>query len=245
MMSEPVKAVKGNEIAAMLAHGIDTWIFDLDDTLYPRASGLHEQMLARVIELIQTSTGLDAAQAGRLHADYYDRYGTSMIGLFRHHGVAPQRFLDFVHQVDLVAIGNGDRLRNRLAALPGRRIVFTNGSRRHTQRVLKQLELTELFVAICDIESSNFIGKPARAAYETLLRHHNVEPSRAMMFDDRAVNLRVAFELGLKTVLVDPVGWSGEEPYVDAVADDLALFLGALTRDRQQYGYEAWQPVNL
>jgi putative hydrolase of the HAD superfamily len=244
VVSELVRAVEEREVAARLAHGVDTWIFDLDDTLYPRASGLYEQMLARVIELIQTSIGLNATQAAELHAEYYHRYGTSMTGLSRHHGIEPQRFLEFVHQVDLVAIGNGDRLRSRLAALPGRRIVFTNGSRRHTQRVLHHLELTELFSAICDIEACEFVGKPSRVAYDTLLRHHDIEPSRSMMFDDRAVNLQVASELGLKTVLVNPISWSGNESYVDAVTDDLALFLGAATHGGR-CETEIRQPVNL
>lgn len=244
MLSELANAVRGNEVAAKLACGIDTWIFDLDDTLYLRSSGLHEKMLARVIELIRTSIGLDAAKAGRLHADYYDRYGTSMIGLWRHHGIAPDRFLNFVHQVDLASIGNGARLRQQLVALPGRRIIFTNGSRHHAQRVLQHLELTELFSAICDIEACEFIGKPSRAAYETLLRSHDIDPSRAIMFDDRVVNLRVPFELGLKTVLVNPARWSGSEFYVHAVTNDLALFLGAAMHDRSQYEAETGKPVN-
>jgi len=240
-----VKAVEKDDIAAALARGVDTWIFDLDDTLYPRRSGLYEQMLARVIELIQTTVGVDAEQAGRLHADYYDRYGTSMVGLSRHHGIPPQRFLDFVHQVDLAVIGNGDHLRSPLAALPGRRIVFTNGSRHHTQRVLEQLELTDLFSAICDIEACEFIGKPSRAAYETLLRQHDIEPARAMMFDDRAVNLQIASELGLKTVLVDPLNWNGSEPYVDAATDDLASFLSAAMHHPRRGKAEVSRPVNL
>ncbi len=243
-MSELVRTVEEREVATRLAHGVDTWIFDLDDTLYPRTSGLHEKMLTRVIELIQASIGVNATQAAKLHAEYYHRYGTSMVGLSRHHGIEPQRFLDFVHQVDLVVIGNGDRLRGLLAALPGRRIVFTNGSRHHAQRVLQHLELTELFSAICDIETCEFIGKPSRAAYETLLRHHDIEPSRSIMFDDRAVNLQIASELGLKTVLVNPISWSGAESYVDAVTDDLALFLGAATHG-QQYEAETRQPVTL
>ena len=222
--------MRKNETAARLARGIDTWIFDLDDTLYPRDSGLYEQMLARVIELIQTAVGLDAVEAGRLHAEYYDRYGTSMIGLSRHHGIPPQRFFDFVHQVDLTAIGEGHHLRTALAALPGRRIVFTNGSRLHAQRVLQQLELTKLFSGICDIEACEFVGKPSRSAYEMLIRQHDIEPSCTMMFDDRAVNLQAAFELGLKTVLVNPTSWSGQS-YVDAVTDDLACFLTAAAHD--------------
>jgi len=204
---------------------VDTWIFDLDDTLYPRSSGLYSRMASRVVLLIQKLTGADAETAERIHEEYYERYGTSLIGLQRHHGLAPADFLSFVHQVDLDCIGTGARLRPHIAKLPGRRIVFTNGSRAHADRVLAQLALADLFTEVCDIEACGFVGKPDRVAYETLLTRHDIEPSHAMIFDDRAANLSIPFELGMKTVLVAP---KLERPlHVHACVEDLADFLAA------------------
>lgn len=213
--------------AAKLADGIDTWIFDLDDTLYPRSSGLHEKMLARVVELIRSVADVGEAEARRLHARYYDTYGTSLIGLNRHHGVPPSRFIDFVHEVDIDAIARDPRLRPLLAALPGRRIVFTNGSRRHATRILEHLGIADLFEAICDIEACGFVGKPGDAAFETLFCGHTVEASRALLFDDRAVNLEAAFRRGMRTVLVGSGEESVANSFVHAATNDLPHFLSA------------------
>lgn len=181
---------------------IDTWVFDLDDTLYPRTAGLYEQMHGRVVLFIQGLVGCDAAEAAALHAQYYERYGTSLIGLNKHHGVAPQDFLAFVHDIDITPVGSGAALAAALARLPGRRLVFTNGSVRHARRILTHLGVADLFEAVCDIEACNYVGKPARAAYETLLADHKVDPARSIMFDDRPVNLQVPHALGMQTVLV-------------------------------------------
>jgi putative hydrolase of the HAD superfamily len=207
---------------------IDTWIFDLDDTLYPRSSGLHERMVMCVISLIQQRVGLDVHEAKALHLKYYELYGTSMVGLFRHHDISPRCFLDSIHDVDLSCIGEAAQLKRSLAALPGRRIVFTNGSRRHAERILDHLGFADLFPEICDIESCEFVGKPSRKAYDTLLSRQGIHPARAAMFDDRSVNLRIPSQLGMKTILVDPVQWDSDEAHVDAVTTDLAFFLSSL-----------------
>lgn len=182
--------------------GTDTWIFDLDDTLYPRSSGLHEQMLVRVIRFIQELIGCDEVEAARLHAHYYETYGTSLVGLSRHHGVEPADFLTFVHQIDITPIGRGEGLAEALAGLSGRRLVFTNGSRRHAERILAHLGVADLFEGICDIEACGFVGKPSPEAFRALLADHAVEPDTAIMFDDREVNLSAAASLGMQTVLI-------------------------------------------
>jgi putative hydrolase of the HAD superfamily len=208
--------------------GIDTWVFDLDDTLYSRSCGLHERMVMCVISLIQQRVGLNPNQARALHLRYYELYGTSMIGLFRHHDISPRCFLDSIHEVDLSCIGEGARLRRYLAALPGRRIVFTNGSRRHAERILDHLGFADLFSEICDIETCDFVGKPDRRAYGTLLARQRIDPARAAMFDDRSINLKTAFHLGMKTILVDPIRREPDETHIHAVTNDLAFFLSSL-----------------
>lgn len=189
-----------------LRPGTETFVFDLDDTLYPRSAGLHGQMLARVWLFIQEITGCSPEDATALHAHYYETYGTSLVGLQRHHGVKPQDFLAFVHEIDLSGLAESAELRLALEALPGRRLVFTNGSHAHAERVLARLGIADLFEAVCDIAACDFIGKPERAAYETLLARHSVAPARAIMFDDRAVNLAVPHALGMQTVLIGDHG---------------------------------------
>lgn len=189
-----------------LRPGTETFVFDLDDTLYPRSAGLHGQMLARVWLFIQDLTGSTPEEAAALHAHYYETYGTSLVGLQRHHAVKPQDFLAFVHEIDLSVLAENAELRLALEALPGRRLVFTNGSHAHAERVLARLGIADLFEGVCDIAACDYIGKPERAAYDTLVARHGVAPERAIMFDDRAVNLAVPHALGMQTVLIGDHG---------------------------------------
>ena len=211
-----------------LRPGTDTWIFDLDDTLYLRSSGVHEQMRLRVVRFIQDLIGCDAAAAAALHAEYYQRYGTSMVGLARHHGVQPLDFLEFVHAVDISGLEVTDVLNSAIAALPGRRLVFTNASTAHARRVLSHLQIADLFDDICDIECCGFIGKPERAAYDVLLARHDIDPERSIFFDDREVNLRIPFQLGMQTVLVVDRGDAAVVSHVHAFTEDVPRFLAGL-----------------
>lgn len=207
--------------------GVETWIFDLDDTLYPRSAGLHEMMVARVVTFIQRLTGTDPTSARKLHLEYYERYGASVIWLSRHHGVKPLDFLHFVHDVDLTTVGCGERIRQAVASLPGRRVVFTNGTSKHAARVLNHLGIADLFEAVCDIEACGFVGKPARTAYEHFLMSHRIDPASSFMFDDRIVNLRVPHEMGMRTVLVGQP--TSERPsHVNVIIDDLPDYLHTL-----------------
>lgn len=215
-----------------LRPGTDTWIFDLDDTLYLRSSGVHEQMRLRVVRFIQDLIGCDATAAAALHAEYYERYGTSMVGLARHHGVRPLDFLEFVHAIDLSGVEVTDALRKAIAALPGRRFVFTNASTAHARRVLSHLQIADLFNDICDIECCGFIGKPEQAAYDVLLARHDIDPERSIFFDDREVNLRIPFELGMQTVLVVDQGDAASASHVHTFTEDVPRFLAGLVMRR-------------
>ena len=211
-----------------LRPGTDTWIFDLDDTLYLRSSGVHEQMRLRVVRFIQDLIGCDEAAAATLHTEYYLRYGTSMVGLARHHDVPPQEFLEFVHAIDLSSVDATDALKNAIAALPGRRLVFTNASTAHARRVLSHLQIADLFDGICDIECCGFIGKPEQAAYDVLLARHDIDPERSIFFDDREVNLRIPFQLGMQTVLVVDKGDAAAVSHIHAFTEDVPHFLAGL-----------------
>ncbi len=203
---------------------VDTFVFDLDDTLYPRASQLHERMVARAVQFIASLIGGTEAEAIALHQHYYTVYGTSLVGLQKHQGIAPLDYMRFVHDIDLSPIAPNAELTQAIAALPGRRVVFTNGSAAHARRVLGHLGLSHLFDEVCDIEACGFIGKPAQAAYDALFLRHHIDPNRAIMFDDRHVNLVVPHGVGMQTVLI------GESVPTDAdhvhfQTTDLAQFL--------------------
>lgn len=206
---------------------VDTWIFDLDDTLYPRSAGLHEQMKARVVLFIADLMKLSAAEAEAIHTDYYERYGATLQGLMELHGVDPAPFLDFVHAIDLSPLSHDELLVKALETLPGRRIVFTNSSRRHATSVLEALKMTDLFEATYSIEDCGFIGKPQRSAYAGILAAHAIDPRTSAMFDDRVGNLVVPYDLGIRTVLVSPCGdaeTSQVSSHIDAITESLASF---------------------
>jgi putative hydrolase of the HAD superfamily len=217
--------------------GIDTWIFDLDDTLYPRSSGLHEQMRQRVVRFIVGLMKIDHGAAETVHVDYYTRYGSTLQALVQLHGVAPVALLDFVHDIDLSALTHNRELIAALKALPGRRVVFTNSSRRHAGAVLAAMGMTGLFDAIGSIEDGQFIGKPQHSAYIGFLDRHGIDPRSSAMFDDRVDNLTVPHDLGMRTVLVvDPLtgaaGDSEKPAHVDSVVPDLTAFLREVAERR-------------
>jgi putative hydrolase of the HAD superfamily len=210
---------------------VDTWVFDLDDTLYPRSIGLHRLLQQRVVLFIADHLKISHAAAEAVHLDYYERYGATLQGLVELHGVVPRAFLDFIHDIDLSALGRNEGLIAALRALPGRRIVFTNASRGHAAAALDAMGMSDLFDATASIEDSDFIGKPHLSAFSGFLDEHGVTPRTSAMFEDRQANLVVPHQLGMKTVLVvEPLNGDVnalEKPqHVDAVIENLTAFLG-------------------
>src|SRR5690606_29940080 len=183
--------------------------------------------------------GVDEDEARRVQKRYYAEHGTTLKGLMVHHGAAPDDYLDFVHDIDLSAVPRDETLRARIAALPGARIVFTNGSEGHARRVLEKRGLADLFDRCFDIAACGFEPKPARAAFDRMTRACGVAPARAAMFEDLPRNLEPAHALGFTTVLVRtahdwshepegarPAGRHEAPPHAHFVTDDLTAFLG-------------------
>jgi putative hydrolase of the HAD superfamily len=220
---------KIGDVRDRFAH-VDTWVFDLDDTLYPRSIGLHLQLKQRVVLFIADHMKIDHAAAEAVHLDYYERYGATLQGLVERHGVAPHAFLDFVHDIDLSALVCNEGLIAVLQALPGRRIVFTNASRSHAAAALDAMGMSDLFDATASIEDSKFVGKPHLSAFSGFFNAHGINPSTSAMFEDRGGNLVMPQGLGMKTVLVvDPLIGDIDTPsnprHVDAVITNLTGFL--------------------
>jgi len=192
---------------------VDVWIFDLDNTLYPHESRLWPQVDARITLFLQEMFGIDGMSARALQKYYYERYGTTLRGLMDEHAVSPHDFLDFAHQIDLSLLDPAPRLGTAIAALPGRKLILTNGSRRHAQNVAGKLGILDRFEEIFDIVAADFVPKPEARTYDRFLEKHDVDPERAAMFEDIAKNLVVPDALGMTTVLVLP---KSPDPFRDA-----------------------------
>jgi putative hydrolase of the HAD superfamily len=204
---------------------IDTWIFDLDNTLYPIESQFMRLIEVRMTGFVERLTGLPYEEARALQKKYLVENGTTLAGLMAHHGVDPLVFMDDVHDVPMDALIPDPALREALARLPGRRLVFTNGSSKHAQRVLKHLELADLFDDVFHLEAAAFTPKPNLVTYETMIAAHGVKPERSAFFEDSERNLKPAADLGMTTVLVGPHASASPAPFVQYRTADLVAFL--------------------
>ena len=215
---------------------VETWVFDLDNTLYPHHLNLWQQVDERIRDYIANFLRVTPDEAFRVQKDYYRRYGTSMRGLMEEHGLNPDEFLEVVHQIDHSPLTPDPALGAAIAQLPGRKLILTNGTRRHAEAVMARLEIAEHFEDVFDIAAAAFEPKPRPSVYDRFLARHNVDPRKAAIFEDLSRNLEVPHALGMTTVLVVPNGtrevfreeWElagRDAPHVDHVTDDLTGFL--------------------
>jgi putative hydrolase of the HAD superfamily len=222
----------------MLSHSdlrhAEAWVFDLDNTLYPASCNLFDRIDERMKAWIADFLNVDHEEAFRVQKLYFREYGTTLRGLMERHGVDPEPYLAYVHDIDVSAVTPNLRLQRALAALPGRKLVFTNGSVRHAHRVMDRLGVTHLFEAVFDIAAGDYVPKPDPAIYRLMLSEHEVEPAGAVMVEDMARNLEPAAALGMTTVWVDAgTPWSREgsdAPYVHYRAADLTEWLEGLAQ---------------
>jgi len=216
---------------------IDTWIFDLDNTLYRADSDLFALIDARMSAYVARLLNVTPVEAKKIQKDYYRDYGTTLSGLMRVHGIDPETFLNDVHDIDLTQLTPDPVLNHAIARLPGRRVVFTNGCRYYAQRVLERLNLDHLMDEIWDIRTIAFQPKPDPLAYERTLANSGIAPGRAAMFEDVARNLVPARALGMTTVWINNGSiWSKQGPehpvaephHIDYETTDLSAFLSTI-----------------
>ena len=199
---------------------VAVWIFDLDNTLYPADSRIFAQIESRMTQFVQNFLDLDEHEARRVQKAYYREHGTTLNGLMRVHGVDPDAYLAFVHDVDISGLGADRALATAIARLPGRRFVFTNGCRNHASRILERLALTGFFEELWDIRTIAFRPKPDPVSYRAVLARAGANPAQTAMFDDIARNLVPAHELGCTTVwLANDSDWSKQGPQLPQVSD--------------------------
>jgi putative hydrolase of the HAD superfamily len=187
------------------------WVFDLDNTLYPAECDLFAQIDQRMTGFLSRELSLEPAAARALQKQYYAEYGTTLNGLMQVYGLDPGAFLEEVHDIDLSPVAPDRELEQALAALPGRKFIYTNGSKGHAERVSAKLGITAVIDDVHAIECANYVPKPAADAFEGLVARFRITPARAAMFEDLARNLIPAHALGFSTVLVTSTrDWSHE-----------------------------------
>jgi len=207
-----------------LSH-VDTWIFDLDNTLYPPTCKLFDQIAARMTAFIVARLQVQADEAARIRHQYFQKYGTTLRGLMLEHGMEPHGFLEYVHDIDYTPVPQHPSLIAAIGALPGRKLIFTAGTTAHAENVLKRLGGMDRFEAIFDIMDADFIPKPDARPYEIFIKRHQVRPASSAFVEDLPQNLLVPRSLGMTTILVGPQDQVMLPAHVDYVTDDLAGFL--------------------
>lgn len=246
--ARPAERAQGFNFAGTGARdfaSVETWIFDLDNTLYPAQCNLFAQVDHRMGTFIARYLGVPYAQARHLQKTYYRQFGTTLAGLMRVHKLNPHDFLAYVHDIDVSGLPELPELAAAIAALPGRKLIFTNGSRRHAENVAGRLGVLHLFEDICDIAACDFSPKPSSAAFDAMIRRHDVAATASAMFEDMPQNLEVPAELGMTTVLVhsdypdhpiqlDMAKWTLAPPHIHHVTDELTPFLCNLTEPVSQ-----------
>jgi putative hydrolase of the HAD superfamily len=234
---------EGTPVAPAARRGFErtqAWIFDLDNTLYPADCNLFAQVDRRMGEFIARYLGVPFEYARHLQKTYYRQFGTTLSGLMQVHRVEPQPFLDYVHDIDLSLVAEHPELAQAIAALPGRKLIFTNGSRAHAERVAAKIGVLDLFEGVFDIVDAAYVPKPVAACYDQFIKAHGVDAASSAMFEDMPHNLEAPHALGMTTVLVrsdfnydHPVqkairAWLEPPAHVHHMTDDLAGFLNGL-----------------
>jgi putative hydrolase of the HAD superfamily len=195
------------------------WIFDLDNCLYPAATGLFSLIDERMTAYIERLLGCDPGEARRVQKAHFHEHGTTLAGLMKEHGIDPAHFLEDVHAIPLDRVQCDERLGRALGRLPGRKLVFTNGDAPYARRVLEAIGVHQHFEELHDIHASGYRPKPDPHGYALLCERFGIDPARALLADDMAQNLAPAKKLGMTTVWVDNGSERGSHAYDDQIVD--------------------------
>ena len=239
-MKRPTAEAESASGAELDPGRVEAWLFDLDNTLYPSSCDLFAQVDRRIRGFIADLLALDHDEAQRVQKRYFLEHGTTLRGLMDRHGVDPEGVMDYVHDIDLSPLFPNPALDAALAALPGRKVIFTNASAAHAGRVTDRLGIAHHFDGVFDIGAAAYQPKPRPEGYRRLVAELAIDPARTVFIEDSARNLAPAAALGMTTVwLAGETAWAGDgrtEAYVDMVIEDLTAWLGDLVerlkRDR-------------
>ncbi len=212
-------------VAAAFTH-VRAWVFDLDNTLYPPEARLFDQIERRMTGYVMEALGVTEGEADRLRRHYWRDYGTTLAGLMAEHDLDPEPYLAAVHDIDLGHLVPAPELALAIARLPGRRIVYTNGSEPYAQRVLAARGLGGLFDAVYGVEHAGYRPKPEQAAFEAVFALDGLAPERGAMFEDDTRNLAAPHAMGMRTIHVAPAPHPAD--HIHHHTDDLTGFLSQL-----------------
>ena len=214
-----------------LKEKINTWIFDLDNTLYSADSGIFQQVHQLMGDFISKNLNMNMSDAKKLQSKYYKQHGTTLRGLMDNHGIDPDHFLDEVHRLDYSIVSSNKKLNEELHKLEGRKIIYTNANKKHVLDVLNRIDLNNFFDEIFDIKMANYVPKPELKPYEQIINLYNIEAKSSAMFDDIAKNLVPAKKVNFTSVWID-AGYENfsddikaSKEYLDFSTRDLSLFL--------------------
>ncbi len=218
---------------------VNTWVFDLDNTLYPHHSNLFSQIDVKMTSYVAQLLQLPREEARKVQKKFYLEHGTTLKGLMIHHNIDPDDFLEKVHDIDYSWLDPNPALGDVIKALPGRKFIFTNGDRGHAERAARQLGILDHFEDVFDIVAADLTPKPTREPYDKFVAKHNVKAQEAAFFEDLARNLVEPKAMGMKTVLIVPRNFEAEfveawehdgknDHHVDHITDDLTGFLASL-----------------
>ena len=190
------------------------WIFDLDNTLYSGNTRVFEQVDKKMTEYISKKLKVDKEEAKKIQKNYFYEYNTTLNGMIKNHKIDPDEFLEFVHDINIDFLQKNPKLAKEIEKLEGKKIIFTNGSKKHAINVTKRIGIDQYFDDIFDIVNANFIPKPAMEPYKKLVEKHKIDPKLCVLVEDIARNLKPAYEMGMKTVWIE-----NNEPWASKFSD--------------------------
>jgi len=204
---------------------VDCWVFDLDNTLYPATGPIWDSIGKRMTEYVMRATGLAHAEAYALQERYLVEHGATMVGLVSNHAVDPHHFLADVHDIDFSIVAEDHELRDLLNALPGQRLVYTNGAEKYARSVLARMGVAGTFDDVFAIESADLFPKPRRESFDRLITRYQIDPTLAVMVEATLRNLAPAHALGFKTVLIHPEPGGTFPEHIHHTTDCVKAFL--------------------
>ena len=193
---------------------IKYWIFDLDNTLYSGDTKVFDQVDKKMSKYISDKLNVSIEEAKKIQKSYFYEYNTTLNGMIKNHKIDPAEFLEFVHDIDIDFLQKDPDLAKEIEKLEGKKIIFTNGSRKHAINITKRIGIDQYFDDIFDIVNANFIPKPAMEPYKKLVEKHKIDPKLCVLVEDIARNLKPAYEMGMKTIWIE-----NDEPWASKFSD--------------------------
>ena len=193
---------------------IKYWIFDLDNTLYSGKTKVFEQVDKKMSKYISNKLNITIEEAKKIQKNYFYEYNTTLNGMIKNHKIDASEFLEFVHDINIDFLKKDIKLNEELKKLTGKKIIFTNGSRKHAINVTSRIGIEQHFDDVFDIVDSGFMPKPTMEPYKKLVEKHKIDPKLSVFVEDIARNLKPAYEMGMKTVWIE-----NDEPWAKKFSD--------------------------